>query len=83
MFIVRYLFFIFSFLKSTQEFLLGDDLLAAPVLDQGAVSRDIYLPRGVWRDEASADHDLITGPVWLRDYAAPLDVLPYFTRISP
>ena len=29
------------------EFLLGDTLLVAPVLEQGATSRDIYLPAGI------------------------------------
>jgi alpha-glucosidase len=32
------------------EFLFGPDLLAAPVLDQGAVRREVYLPRGHWVD---------------------------------
>ncbi|KOB70266.1 Glycosyl hydrolase family 31 protein, partial [Operophtera brumata] len=58
------------------EFLLGEKILVAPVLEEGAVSRDIYLPRGAWRDARGDAH---TGPVWLRDYPAPLDTLPYFT----
>ncbi len=32
------------------QFLLGPDLLAAPVLTPGAVERDAYLPRGRWVD---------------------------------
>ena len=32
------------------EFLFGPDLLAAPVLDPGARSRDVYLPDGAWVD---------------------------------
>jgi alpha-glucosidase (family GH31 glycosyl hydrolase) len=32
------------------QFLFGPDLLAAPVLDPGAVRRPIYLPRGSWID---------------------------------
>ena len=65
------------------EFLLGDDLLAAPVLEPGAVSRDIYLPSGQWRDEADPLHPIYTGPLWLRNYPAALDTLPYFTRVKP
>ncbi|XP_049837929.1 myogenesis-regulating glycosidase-like [Schistocerca gregaria] len=64
------------------EFLLGEDLLVAPVLEEGAASRDIYLPRGIWRDEADPKHPVIEGPVWLTNYSAPLTVLPYFTRLS-
>ncbi len=32
------------------EFLLGDDLLVAPVVRQGARTRRVYLPRGTWFD---------------------------------
>src|SRR5437016_12172707 len=32
------------------EYLWGRDLLVAPVVEQGATSRNIYLPRGVWYD---------------------------------
>ncbi|XP_047105211.1 myogenesis-regulating glycosidase-like [Schistocerca piceifrons] len=62
------------------EFLLGEDVLVAPVLEEGAVSRDIYLPSGYWRDEADPEHPTIRGPQWLYDYSAPLNTLPYFSR---
>ena len=32
------------------EYLLGDDLLVAPLLEENAESREVYLPEGVWRD---------------------------------
>ena len=64
------------------EFLLGDDLLVAPVLEQGAITRDIYLPRGQWLDEVDSEHPIIVGPVCLYDYPAPIDTLPYFTRVT-
>ncbi|XP_053611425.1 myogenesis-regulating glycosidase-like isoform X2 [Plodia interpunctella] len=59
------------------EFLLGEKILAAPVVEEGAVSRNIYLPKGTWRDGVSGE--LHQGPLWLNDYPAPLDTLPYFT----
>ena len=49
------------------EFLLGNDLLVAPVLEEGAVSRDVYLPRGQWRDEANPEHPVYNGPTWIRE----------------
>ena len=58
-------------------------MLVAPVVQQGAVERDIYLPLGLWRDESDMSHPLIAGPIWLKNYPAPLDTLPYFTRVSP
>ncbi|KAJ8714335.1 hypothetical protein PYW07_002560 [Mythimna separata] len=63
-------------LAVADEFLLGESILAAPVVKPGAVSRDVYLPRGTWLDGNTGE--LVEGPVWLRDYPAPLDVLPYF-----
>ena len=32
------------------EYLLGDDLLVAPLLEENAVSREVYLPQGMWYD---------------------------------
>lgn len=32
------------------EYLLGDDLLVAPLLEENAVSRRVYLPEGTWFD---------------------------------
>lgn len=64
------------------EFLLGEDILVAPVIQQGAESRDIYLPKGYWRDEVNKDAEIIKGPVWLYNYPADLETLPYFTKVA-
>ncbi|MCB9600337.1 MAG: hypothetical protein H6720_08285 [Sandaracinus sp.] len=32
----------------SESFLLGDDLLVAPVIEEGATSREVYLPPGTW-----------------------------------
>jgi alpha-glucosidase len=59
------------------EFLFGDDILAAPVLADGARSRSVYFPAGRWLDwRSGAVH---AGPVraWVD---APLEVLPLFLR---
>ncbi|ENN81184.1 hypothetical protein YQE_02408, partial [Dendroctonus ponderosae] len=62
----------------SDEFLLGEDILVAPVMEQGATSRDVYLPEGSWVDgnDPAVKYE---GPIWL-DYNAPLDVLPYFIK---
>jgi alpha-glucosidase len=38
------------------EFLFGSDLLAAPVLEEGASDRGVYLPAGDWYDYWSGAH---------------------------
>ena len=60
------------------EFLLGDDLLVAPVLQPAARTRDIYLPAGVWRDYWS--DEMYKGGRTLSAYPAPLGKLPIFLR---
>lgn len=60
------------------QFLLGETILVAPIVKQGAVKRDVYLPNGKWKDGNSETiHD---GGKWIRDYSAPLDTLPYFIK---
>lgn len=63
--------------------MLGENILVAPVLVEGATSRHIYLPKGMWRDENHPASPLVSGRVWLIDYPASLEVLPWFTRVSP
>ena len=62
------------------EFLLGDYILVAPVLNEGQESRNIYLPNGYWKDPENPDGDAFHGPLWLNNYPAPLFKLPYFVR---
>lgn len=62
------------------EFLWGRDVLVAPVLKEGAVSRDITLPAGnEWIDFNNPSNYYKGGTV-IRDYPAPLSVLPLFVR---
>jgi|CZLA01.1.fsa_nt_gi alpha-glucosidase (family GH31 glycosyl hydrolase) len=62
------------------EFMVGDALLVAPVVAQGQVHRDIYLPEGEWRDYKT--DKIMEGGRWVRDYAAPRDTLPLFVNVK-
>jgi len=60
------------------EFMLGPDLLAAPVLEEGARGRNVYLPAGadwvdVWNEK------VYQGGGWI-EVSAPLDRVPAFWR---
>jgi alpha-glucosidase (family GH31 glycosyl hydrolase) len=74
------------------EFLLGPDLLVAPVLEPGAMARDVYLPGGgwvdVWRAAAydSAGGGFVLGAATVLEggrtvtLPAPLEELPFLAR---
>ena len=78
--------------RTDDAFMLGPDLLAAPVLDEGLTERTTYLPRGRWVDIwRSARFDEKSGALRLRrarelagrrevSVPAPLDELPLFAR---
>jgi alpha-glucosidase len=59
------------------EFLFGADLLVAPVLREGAVERELYLPAGDWFELATGSRR--TGGGTLR-VPVNLDSLPVFVR---
>lgn len=62
------------------QWVLGDDLLVAPITHRGQRARNIYLPAGIWKDEI--DGHLRRGERWIKDYKVPLTKIPHFTRKS-
>jgi alpha-glucosidase len=59
------------------SYLLGDAVLVAPVLEEGAVRRLVYLPAGDWYDFWT--NELIAGEREI-EVMAPLERLPLFVR---
>jgi len=59
------------------EYLFGDFLLVAPVTQEGATSRRIVLPAGVWFDYWTGRR---LPAVEAINYAAPADVLPLIAK---
>ncbi len=63
--------------RADVEWLLGDDILVAPVLAPGVEERDVYLPAGewidVWTGQRHAGGRTITA-------AAPIVRIPVYTR---
>jgi len=58
------------------QFMLGSDILAAPVMEKGAVKRTVVLPAGEW---VYCDGTEYAGAQTV-EVDAPLERLPYFTR---
>jgi alpha-glucosidase/alpha-D-xyloside xylohydrolase len=63
--------------KLGDEYLWGRDLLVAPVVEKGAKSRRLYLPRGTWYDWWTGEKQ--DGPQWL-DRPVDLATLPLYAR---
>jgi alpha-glucosidase (family GH31 glycosyl hydrolase) len=63
--------------RADDEWLLGDDLLVAPVVKRGATKRRVALPRGCWQREGGGKR-LGGGRTISAD--APLARLPWFVR---
>jgi alpha-glucosidase len=58
-----------------QEWLLGPDVLVAPIVEKGATGRTAYFPAGCWRDPETGQQ--VLGPRY-ETVAADLDQLPFF-----
>ena len=60
------------------EFLLGSDVLVAPVLTKNAHSRRIVFPKGTWKGD---DESTVVGPKTV-EVAVPLERLPWYRRVQ-
>jgi len=61
----------------SDQFLLGNDILVAPVVEKGAVSRSIVFPPGIWKGD---DGSIVLGACAV-EVAAPLSRLPWYRKV--
>ncbi len=64
-------------LNLNDEYLFGPDILVAPILDEGAGERRVYLPQGNWIDYWT--EEIYAGPRFINAQAG-LDIIPLFIR---
>jgi alpha-glucosidase (family GH31 glycosyl hydrolase) len=77
--ILRHMAYIFpneGLEQVNDQYMIGDDLLVAPVLEQAARTRTIRFPAGTWRGD---DGSTVKGPC-AKTVDAPLARLPRYTR---
>lgn len=60
----------------TDQFMLGSEILVAPVLEKGAIARQVRIPKGLWRD---LHGNTFTGPVDV-SISVSLGALPWFRK---
>ena len=64
--------------NTDDQFLFGKEILVAPVVKKGAVSRKVYLPEGSWIDFNNGK-TIYEGAQWI-NYNAPLNTIPLFVK---
>ena len=77
--VVRPLFFYYNEQRAyleMHEYLLGRDVLVAPVITEGAVTREVYLPDDIWIHAPSGTE--FRGGVYT--VSAPIGAIPVFYR---
>ena len=64
--------------REIEQFMLGSDLLVAPVVNQGETEKRVVLPQGKWKDP---NGKIFEGGQTII-YPAPIEVIPYFEKID-
>jgi len=60
----------------TDQYLLGKEILVAPVVERGAGSRTIVFPEGTWKGD---DGSIVNGPA-IEEVDVPLNRLPWYQK---
>lgn len=66
-------------LEIKDQFLIGNELLVAPVLCEGVTHRDVYFPAGHWVDPSGI---LSVGPKILLNQTVPRDTLLFYRKAT-
>lgn len=78
--VIRHMEYVFpneGFIDVKDQFMVGNDLMVAPMVSKGK-SRSVMIPKGRWRSD---DNKVFKGPAKI-NIDVPLERLPYFERIK-
>ena len=67
-----------GYAKISDQFMLGEDLIVAPVLNQGETTKKVVLPEGKWKDANGTEYE---GNQEIT-VDAPIDTLPIFEKVN-
>ena len=67
-----------GYAKVADEFMMGENLLVAPVVEKGAKTRKVVVPPGLWRGDDGTE---VEGPAEIT-VAVTLSSLPHFMRVA-
>ena len=79
--IIRHMEYVFphqGYTEIKDQFMLGNEILVAPVVEKGSFNRAVVLPKGKWQAD---DGKIFMGAKTI-EVEAPLDRLPWFRLIS-
>jgi hypothetical protein len=79
--IVRNMEYVFphsGYSEIKDQFMLGNDILVAPILEKDTYSREIAFPPGIWKGDKGS---MVSGPCKIR-VDVPIDRLPWYRRIN-
>jgi alpha-glucosidase len=60
------------------QFMLGNEILVAPVVEKGANKRKVILPKGTWKGD---DGKIEKGGKTI-EIDAPIERIPYFVKVE-
>jgi alpha-D-xyloside xylohydrolase len=64
--------------KLSTQYMFGDKYLVAPILEAGAIEREVYLPVGEWKNIHNGE--IISGGKYITANA-PIDIIPVYEKI--
>lgn len=79
--IIRHMAYVYSeggYEQINTQFMLGDQVVVAPVIEKGATTKTIHIPQGKWKGD---DGTMVEGPCTLT-VDAPLCRLPYYELVD-